>query len=155
MPDARRFHPRARRLLPIWQQAQRAEQQALAAWGRLQQQQLQELQQQQQLEGYAGDYRQQLAAPGAAALSGANVQNLLGFLSQVEQAANRQAEQLAQLDDRIRRARDFYLGLKAKSDSLARLMDKLDQEFHSQAAQAEQRQADEWSTRQACQPVRR
>ncbi|WP_221799289.1 flagellar export protein FliJ [Oceanobacter mangrovi] len=144
-----RFHPRAKRLIPVWLQAQQAEQKGLAEWGRMQQQLQQELAQQQQLQEYANDYRQQLATPGQASLTGSNIQNLLQFLGQIEQAGQAQSRQIEQLKARIVRAQQHYLALKSKTDGLASLMDKLDLEFHQQQAKQEQRQADEWANRKA------
>lgn len=150
MADPKQYaHPRAKRLIPVWQQSQQAEQKALAEWGRLQQQLQQEVNQSQQLQLYADDYRQQLAKPGGSQLSGTNIQNLLQFLGQLEQAGKSQQLQIDQLHARIAAAHQQYLALKAKTDGLMHLMDKLDQEFHQQQAQVEQRQADEWANRKA------
>ncbi|MCY0966037.1 flagellar export protein FliJ [Parathalassolituus penaei] len=144
-------HPRGKRLLPVYRQAQQQQQQALADWGQLQQKLLEEEEQRQQLLEYADDYRRQITAPSTGLIQAATIHNTLGFLAQVEQAVQGQAQQINLLKARIERAREVYLTKRGKTDGLQRLIDKLDREWEEQQQKAEQRQADEWANRAAFQ----
>lgn len=144
-------HPRGKRLLPVYRQALQQQQQALAEWGQLQQKLQEEEEQRQQLLEYADDYRRQITAPSTGLILSATIHNTLGFLAQVEQAVQGQAQQIHLLKARIERARDIYLHKRGKTEGLQRLLDKLDQEWEEQQQKAEQRQADEWANRAAFQ----
>jgi flagellar protein FliJ len=149
LPDPR--HPRGKRLLPVYRQAQQQQQQALTEWGQLQQRLQDEEQQRQQLLDYADDYRRQITSPSSTCISAAAIHNTLGFLRQVEQAVAGQQQQINLLKGRINKAREVYLQYRSKTEGLQRLIDKLDLEWSNEQQKVEQRQSDEWANRAAFQ----
>ncbi|MCD8522504.1 MAG: flagellar export protein FliJ [Saccharospirillaceae bacterium] len=144
-----RRHPRARRLQILLDMAEKAEQQALQEWGRLQQKLHQEDAQREQLKSYANEYQQQLSVPGGQPLSSGFLHNTLGFIGQIEAALKTQNEQIKLLQERVAAARNQYLEQHGKVKALSGLMDRLDHE-HDQLADKElQKQSDEWANRAA------
>lgn len=146
-----RKHPRASRLQVLLDMAEKAEQQALQEWGRLQQKLQQEEQQRAQLTGYANEYQQQLSSPTGKALSSGFLHNTLGFIGQIETALRTQNEQIRLLQDRTDAARRQYLEHHGKVKALSGLMDRLDREYEQQADKELQKQSDEWANRAAFQ----
>lgn len=144
-----RKHPRARRLQILLNMAEKAEQQALQEWGRLQQKLQQEEQQRAQLRGYANEYQQQLSVPDGKVLSSGFLHNTLGFIGQIEAALKTQNEQIKLLQERVAAARNHYLEHHGKVKALSGLMDRLDHEHDQQADKEQQKQSDEWASRAA------
>ena len=144
-------HPRAKRLKVIVDLAEKAEQQALAEWGRLQQKLQQEEQQKQQLDSYVSEYQKRISAPSSQQLSGGSIQNALGFISQIKQALNQQQQQLNLLQQQVDNAHSVYTSQHGKVKALHNLLDKLDKEFDSEQEKQAQRLADEWANRKAFQ----
>jgi flagellar FliJ protein len=149
-----RKHPRARRLQVLLDMAEKAEQQALQEWGKLQQKLQQEEQQRAQLTGYANEYQQQLSSPTDKALSSGFLHNTLGFIGQIETALQTQNEQIKLLQERVATARSHYLEHHGKVKALSGLMDRLDHEHDQQADKELQKQSDEWANRAAFQNSR-
>lgn len=144
-------HPRARRLRLIVDLAEKAEQQALAEWGRLQQKLQQEEQQKQQLDDYVGEYQRGISMPSSRSLRGGDIHNAMGFISQIKQALSQQQQQIALLQQQVEQAQQAYVEQHAKVKALHNLLEKLDLEFDQQQDKQAQRLADEWANRAAFQ----
>lgn len=144
-----RRHPRAKRLTVILNMAEKAEKQALAEWGQLQQQLQKEQDQQQQLDSYVGEYQRSLALPSERSLTGGAIHNTLSFLYQVQAAVKQQAEAVNLLRQRVDASQEVYLTCHGKVKALNKLLDKLDLEYEQESNKQEQRQADEWANRAA------
>jgi len=142
-------HPRAKRLKLVVDLAEKAEQQALAEWGRLQQQQQQEEDKKQQLDTYVAEYQRAIALPSERKLNGGNIQNALGFIGQIRQALSQQQQQLVLLQQQVEHAQQRYLQQHGKLKALHNLLEKLDAEFDQQQEKNAQKQADEWANRMA------
>ena len=141
-------HPRAKRLQVIVDLAEKAEQQALAEWGKLQQKLQQEEAQKQQLDSYVAEYQKGISVPSARTLSGGSIQNALGFIGQIKQALLQQSEQLNLTQQQAEQAKKVYMEQHGKVKALHGLQEKLNAEFDAQQDKQAQRVADEWANRQ-------
>ncbi|MFY9179118.1 MAG: flagellar export protein FliJ [Venatoribacter sp.] len=144
-----RRHPRAKRLQIILDMAEREEETLLTRWGQLQRQLTAEQEQRDQLVLYNHEYQQRLSAPGQGPLSGGSIQATLGFMTQIEQALEKQKEKLALLEKQTATAHQAYLEQHGKVQALIKLMDKLDSEHDAEQEKQLQKQADEFANRAA------
>ena len=118
---------RIKRLQFILDMAKKQEQADLQSWGQLQQQLAAEQQKVEQLQGYLGEYQQNLTSqPGEASgmISGGQVQNLISFINQLKSAIDQQNMQMNLIQQRVDQARDVYLKSRAKVEALQKLINK-------------------------------
>jgi len=118
---------RIKRLQFILDMAKKQEQADLQSWGQLQQQLAAEQQKVEQLQGYLGEYQQNLTSqPGGASgmISGGQVQNLISFINQLKSAIDQQNMQMNLIQQRVDQARDVYLKSRAKVEALQKLINK-------------------------------
>ncbi|TNC88226.1 MAG: flagellar export protein FliJ [Thalassolituus sp.] len=142
-------HPRAKRLKVVFEIAEREEQDALQRWGLAQQKLEAEKAKRSQLSDYAGDYQRRLATPGQTTVKAGDMHNTLGFIRQIESALRQQEGQIAQLETLTAKARTAYLEARGKTEAMKKMLERLEQEYQSEQNAREQREADEWSNRQA------
>ena len=118
---------RIKRLQFILDMAKKQEQADLQSWGQLQQQLAAEQQKVEQLQGYLGEYQQNLTSQPAGAsgmISGGQVQNLISFINQLKSAIDQQNMQMNLIQQRVDQARDVYLKSRAKVEALQKLINK-------------------------------
>ena len=144
-------HPRAQRLKVVLDLTEREEQDALQRWGDVQKKLAGEQEKRQQLKNYASDYQRQLSAPGKALIRAGDMHNTLGFIRQIESALRQQEAQIAQLEVMTAKARGAYLQAHGKTEALKNMMQRLEDEHALEVSRREQREADEWATRQSSQ----
>ena len=140
--------PRAKRLAVVLDINRREEDAALRRWGDIQQRLRSEHDKRSQLDQYANEYRRNITTPGQGQMRSGDIQNSLGFIGQIEQAMVQQDTQLKELQAQCERARQAYLDMHNKAEAMQKMIDRLEKEFSAEQSRSEQREADEWASRQ-------
>ena len=143
---------RIKRLQFILDMAKKQEQSDLQNWGQLQQQLAEESEKVTQLQGYLGEYQQNLTTQSAGTsgiISGGQVQNLISFIDQLKSAIDQQNMQMNLMQQRVDQARDVYLKSRAKVEALQKLINKRQQQLSAAEEKQLQKLMDEAASRMA------
>lgn len=142
------IHPRAKRLKVVLELAETDMQKALEYWGEFQKRLLTHKQQAEQLAQYQQEYQQRLAQPSNRQVSGGLLHQQLHFIQQVKESLQQQQSRVLELTEQVQQARDRYLSQQAKVKGLTDVIERLNQQALHEQQRQQQRESDEWSTRQ-------
>lgn len=140
---------RVQRLVPVVDQATRAERDAARALGQAQQKLLQSENQLRDLQRYLSEYQQQWLTSGRQGVSGQWMVNYQRFLGQLDTAIDQQQRSVAWNQDNLQKVRERWRQCHMRLEGLRKLVQRYQDEARRRADAREQKQFDELAQRMA------